>query len=120
MTTTTRIVLALALVVALALQAVVATPQERGRRVDLETLFSSDEARELIERRDNQRRKLLQEGGGIGSFLAAPVGLVTGAICGAVPRGVYEERFGLPWWAPLGVAQGICSTTMTGSITSSI
>ncbi len=72
---------------------------------------------DLMERADTQRRRLQQEGiEGLPIQLTAPVGWVSGVICNAVPQSMYQEYLGAPWWAPMGMVQGICANTVTGGV----
>ncbi|QDZ24175.1 hypothetical protein HOP50_12g67120 [Chloropicon primus] len=84
--------------------------------VDLSEIFANEDVFGLAERHEEARRKLQQVEEEVPGFISAPVNAVAGAVCQAIPRDMYEGMFGMPWWAPMGVAQGICA----GSITSSV
>ena len=62
---------------------------------------------------DFQHRKLQQD---IPGVITGPLGWMAGGLCGAIPRGVYTNYLGVPWWAPMGIAQGICSNQLYGGI----
>mmetsp|Transcript_7663 Transcript_7663/g.19654 ORF Transcript_7663/g.19654 Transcript_7663/m.19654 type:complete len:121 (-) Transcript_7663:42-404(-) len=99
-----------------ALVAMVAvTAASAARRLETEDATSG--MVELMERADTQRRRLQQEGiGDLPAALTAPVGWASGIICNAVPRSMYQDYLGAPWWAPTGILQGICANTVTGGV----
>lgn len=71
---------------------------------------------DLMDKAETQRRQLQQTIDDLPGPITAPVGWLSGTICNAMPRTVYQEYMGMPWWAPMGIAQGICSNTITGTV----
>jgi uncharacterized membrane protein len=95
-----------------AVVAAVAISQCSGARMLRESFQQGEE--EFLEMTHTSIRQLQQEA--LPDVITAPVNFVSGALCGMVPRSIFEENFGLAWWMPMGVAQGACAGQVSGSV----
>ncbi|WZN65565.1 hypothetical protein HKI87_12g71250 [Chloropicon roscoffensis] len=84
--------------------------------VDLAHVLENEDVFGLHQRQEHLRRKLQQETAEAPGWITGPVNAVSGALCTAIPRDMYQEYLGMPWWAPMGVAQGVCSSTFASTL----